>query len=177
MKEIVLPIKTIDKKFKIFIFLGVLTMTTGICFAFVLDSNSNYRNLLIATPLVVGFLVTQILLVSARLSEIGSLKLTEQYIYRDLKKSIQRIGWTDISNLNLVIEGVSGDTRRSYIPGLNRDLLPIELGHRNYLHIRNKIGKKFNYQFYIENKSQEKQLLDFVKTVSENFNLPLKIKN
>ena len=177
MTELTLPIKIISKEYKLYIFSGITLTIVGISFSFILDTDSQFRWLLVGAPMIVGFLSTLILSVTAKLTDIGNLRFTSTYLHQKQDDLEQKILWTNIENIEVIIDGTSGDLRRSYIPFANGSLLPIELGHCNYIYIIEKSGKKINLQFYLKNRNQEKQLLDWIKKTCKNLNINLKIKN
>lgn len=164
-----------SKKITIRLLIFGFAMTfIGILFSFILDNELTHRPYYIGTPLIIGVLILAIIKVAFPTENIGRLIINDIGIEIQKTDSLLKLAYNDIENIRLNIYGYEMELKRNWWI-LSREFFPFEHGHNNEIIIATKEKAVTKSNFFLNNKREEKELIDRLTAASKDFNFNLKI--
>ena len=169
-----LKIKTPKKVTKIFTLFGIILTSLGIVLSFILDNDFDYRSFYIGTPLTAGIIILIILKVFFPIEDVGKIVLDDNSIEICKADNDLEFLYSDIKDIRLVINGYEMELKRSWW-FLPREIFPYEYGHNNQITLETKDKIKSKALFFLNNESEEKELIALLSNASKDFNFNLKL--
>lgn len=157
---------------------GLILLAIGFIFSFS-PKELNFRPFYIGIPLITGFLILTFINVFKPLKETGRLIVTKTGIeINDITmKTMLSVHFSDVNTIELLIKGFEMELNKDWRIFSTRDFFPHQHGDDNVMKIKKNNNIEHKTSFFLQNKTSEKILIQHLKTLSEQFNFKLIIKN